>query len=421
LRSGRFVFAPLLLAAAAHAQAPVRVSIAPAQIAAGSGDTRIKISGYSFTANTQVLWNGHPRATQFVNDFLLKTTITQADLAAPGLAQVSIVDSTSGQTFSVPFPVLVYLPLANNDLTYDPSRDKIYVSVSQQDPNGPSLAIVDPERGIVERYLPLPSEPGALALTADSNILYIGMSDRIRRMDLTGSTPAVDIPASVYHAVSANAPGQTPYLPVSLLPLPNQPASFIVTVNADGAYLTAVVDGTTLRPVGSTFGRCLAGSSPNGTTIYSGPGLIETNLDAPSSSFVLPYENDSLDAGPNCPVYANGLMYGSDGDVVDVASQSRVQWLPALGNLDVVPQTNEVRFLDQGGNPVGNPNLVFKTFDSQSGSLLKSIPLGIQTSIANGGEVHGHLIHWGTNGIGFGDYSTLNSSVAKWIYLILVP
>jgi hypothetical protein len=410
----------LFAAATACGQAPIQVSIAPSQIVAGSGDTRIKISGYSFTPGTQVLWNGQPRSTQFVNDFLLKATITQSDLANPNLNQISVVDNSSGQIFSVPIPVLVYLQLANNDLAYDSSRDKIYVSVSQQDPSGPSLAIVNPGQGVVERYLPLPAEPGALALTADSNTLYIGMSDRIRRIDLTGSTAAVDIPASVYHGVPQPGPGQYTYLPVSLLPLPNQPTSFVVTVNAAGSYVTSVVDGVGLRNVESRFGRCLAGSSPDGMTVYSGPGLVITKLTA-SSTFVLPYENDSLDAGPTCPVYYNGLMYGSDGDVVDVASPSRVQWIGALGNLDVVPLTNEVHFLDQGGGIPGFPNLVFKAFDVKSGSLLKSIPLGIQTSTANGGSVDGHLIHWGLNGIAFGDYSTLNSHVAKRLYILQVP
>jgi hypothetical protein len=116
------------------------------------------------------------------------------------------------------------------------------------------------------------------------------------------------------------------------------------------------------------------------------------------------------------------LIYGSDGDVVDAASHSRVRWLHALGVLDVVPEKNRIHFLDrQGGGRTANPSLQFKVFDRQSGSLLKSIPLGIQMSVANDGADNGHLIHWGSDGIAFGDYSNLNSRVAKWLYLIRVP
>jgi len=370
----------------------------------------------------QVLWNGQPRATQFVNDFLLKVTITQSDLAQPGLVQMTVIDTGSGQTISGPIPILIYLPIANNDLTYDSSRGKIYVSVSKQDDNGPALAIVNPDQGVVERYVPLPSEPGALALSAHANYLYIGMADRIRRMDLTGSTADVDIPASILIASQPSLPASIPFQATSLLALPNLETSFIVAAYFNGFYSGFVVDGTTLRPAHSNEpGRCLVGS-PDGVTIYSGPGLLQSTLGDTGLPYAPNHEDDALAAGPACPVYANGLIYGSDGDVVDPVSHSRVRWIPALGNLDVVPANNQVYFLDRlGGSSTGTPTLRFEVFDGQSGSLLKSVPLGLQMSVANNGASNGHLIHWGSDGVAFGDYSTLNSTVAKWLYLMHVP
>jgi hypothetical protein len=406
-----------LATASAQGQFLSRVYVAQQQIEAGSGDTKIKVLGDSFTSSMRVAWNGQPRATQFVNDFVLKATITQADLATPGLGQITVIDTSSGQTVSDPIPILVYLALASNDLIYDSVRDKIYVSVSKQDPSGPALAIVDPERGMVERYIPLPSDPGPLAVTADAKFLFLGMEDRIRRIDLTGSSPDADIPASAFFANNPRFPTGTPLLPTSLLALPGQDTSLVVL----GGVGAQVVDGTTVRPDhANESGRCLI-ASPDGVTIFSGPGFFETTISDSGFPPVPNYQNNALDAGPTCPVYAGGLIYGSDGDVVDATSHSRVRWLPALGNIDVVPESQEVHFLDRQGGSDGNPWLVYKAFDTLSGSLLKSIPLGIQMSVANDGAPNGHLIHWGTNGIAFGDYSTLNSNVAKWLYVIRVP
>jgi len=247
------------------------------------------------------------------------------------------------------------------------------------------------------------------------------MTDRIRRIDLTGSTPNADVPASVVNAMVPSLPASNTFAPTSLLALPSQDTSFIVAVDTGFVGGSAfVVDGTTVRPgYSNDAGSCLVGT-PDGVTIYGGPGLRETILSATGLPFSPQYENDSLDAGQTCPVYANGLIYGSDGDVVNPVSQTRVQWISASGNVDVVPESGEIHFLDrQGGG--GTVSLQFKVFDIQSGSLLKNIPLGIQMSTANDGSGNGFLIHWGSNGVAFGDYSTLNSNVAKWLYMLQVP
>ena len=422
MRSSELLFFALSIAAAAKGQLANNAFVTPQQLAAGAGDTKMKVQGYGFTSSMQVLWNGQPRATQFVNDFLLKVTITRSDLAAPTLGQLSVVDTSTGQAIAPAIPILVYLPLANNGATNDAMRGKIYVSVSVQDPNGPSLAIVDTVQGIVERYIPLPSDPRTLALTADANYLYVGMTDRIRRIDLTGGTPNADVPASVINALVPSLSPSNTFAPTSLLALPNQDTSFIVAVDTGFVGGSAfVVDGTTVRPgYSNDAGTCLVGT-PDGVTIYGGPGLRETTLSATGLPFGPYYENDSLDTGPTCPVYANGLIYGSDGDVVNPVSQTRVQWIAASGNVDVVTENGEIHFLDQQGGSGTSVSLQFKAFGMQSGSLLKNIPLGIQMSVANGGSSNGYLIHWGTNGVAFGDYSTLNSNVATRLYMFQVP
>jgi hypothetical protein len=410
----------LVAAAAASGQTPLLLSFSPQQIAAGSGDTKIKISGYGLTATMQMLWNGQPRTTEFVNQFLLKATIPQSDTATPTLAQITVVDTASAQSIGQPTPVLVYLPVAHNDLVYDSARSKIYLSVSKQDANGPALAIVNPDAGLVERYIALPSEPGPLAVSADSTYLYIGMADRIRRMDLTGASANVDIPASSFQ-LSPSGGVQFSFSPQSLLPLPSPTTSFILIASVNGFQQGFVVDGTKVRPKYSNSpGNCLVGT-PDGITIYSGPGLQVTKLLSDGLPYTPDYSNSALVVGPACPVYAGGLIFSSGGDVVDPVSRSRVQWLPAIGNVAASANPSLAFFTDRlGGSATGVPSLRFEAFDASSGALLKSVPLGIQMDISNGGAVLGRLLHWGTDGFAFGNYTTLNSSTANWLYLIHV-
>jgi hypothetical protein len=292
-------------------------------------------------------------------------------------------------------------------------QPKTSSTVSNQDPNGPALAIVDPNEGVVERYMPLPSEPGPLALTDDQHYLYVAMADRIRRMDLTGSAADFDIPASVFYNGNSNI--KTPLGAASILPLTGQPKSFIVILSFSG-FQAYVVDGATLRPRYSNFpGKCLV-AIPDGVKLFSGPGLLETMLSADGLPSLANYENDALAAGTACPVYANGMIYGGDGDIVNAVGNVRVSWLPASGSVDVVPEANEIHFLDHQGTNILGPVLQFKVFDSRSRALLKSIPLGIRVS--DSGTQLQRLIHWGTDGVAFGDYPTQRATVAKWLYLI---
>src|SRR5437879_14789 len=66
------------------------------------------------------------------------------------------------------------LKLAAYDIVYDPSRGKMYASVSAG-PVGPldSVAVIDPESGAVGPFVPVGGEPGALALSDDGRFLYV--------------------------------------------------------------------------------------------------------------------------------------------------------------------------------------------------------------------------------------------------------
>ena len=77
--------------------------LAPADATAGSADFTLtvncctSIGGAVFDSTTVVMWNGHARTTKFVSATQVTATITAADIASPGTAQVQTVTKQSGQ------------------------------------------------------------------------------------------------------------------------------------------------------------------------------------------------------------------------------------------------------------------------------------------------------------------------------------
>ena len=68
------------------------------------------------------------------------------------------------------------LPTKANKMKYDKKRSKIYATVSSADANyGNMLIQLDPHTGTVENSVFVGSEPTCLALTNDTNFVYIGL------------------------------------------------------------------------------------------------------------------------------------------------------------------------------------------------------------------------------------------------------
>ena len=74
-----------------------------------------------------------------------------------------------------------------NDAVYDPGRHKIYASVpSSVGVNGNSIAVMDPDTALVERFIPVGSEPTGIEMTGDGHGLLVGFDGQnaIAEVDL---------------------------------------------------------------------------------------------------------------------------------------------------------------------------------------------------------------------------------------------
>jgi hypothetical protein len=95
---------------------PVLTKISPTSAAAGGNNATLTITGTGFVPQTQVLFNGSPRLTTFTSSSSITSTLTQADLGAAQVAQVSISNPAPGGGVSQPlqFAVNGIVPLTTN-------------------------------------------------------------------------------------------------------------------------------------------------------------------------------------------------------------------------------------------------------------------------------------------------------------------
>lgn len=266
-------------------------------------------------------------------------------LAAILLLSVSGCGGSSGT--SSPPPAAFSITLATNDLIYNPFDGYIYASVpSREGLNGNSVALIDPVSGAVGPFIPVGSEPGKLALSADGSYLYVALdgSAEVRRVDLLPATPVADIRFSL-----GSDPTYGPYYVDDMAVLPNDPNAVAVSRKVLGATPrhagVAVYDGGAIRP---TVTPDITGSNVitfagSPTTLYgynnetSPFGFYRMAVDA--SGVTVIDETQSLISGVDVDITSDGtLIYATSGQVVDPrpVTPSLVATIPGMGATTLV-------------------------------------------------------------------------------------
>jgi N-acetylneuraminic acid mutarotase len=115
LTANQTVYATLTAIPAAAASLPTISTLSPMAIAACSNceaGIQLTIDGANFTGSSVVLWNGYPRATNFVSSTQLTATITVADLATAQTALVTVANPAPAAAISAASPFAVRSPVA---------------------------------------------------------------------------------------------------------------------------------------------------------------------------------------------------------------------------------------------------------------------------------------------------------------------
>jgi hypothetical protein len=76
--------------------APAPTSLSPTNLVAGGAAFNLTVNGTDFESNSVVLWNGSPRTTIYGSANSLTASITAADIANPGTANVTVMTPAPG-------------------------------------------------------------------------------------------------------------------------------------------------------------------------------------------------------------------------------------------------------------------------------------------------------------------------------------
>src|SRR6266576_1469617 len=178
-------------------QRPGIFSLIPNSVPAGSGALSLQVHGRWLNDSTTVQWNGSPRPTSYQGDPFAQ--ISAADVASPGYGEVTVVNpSPGGGTSNIgEFQILCQPTSVNqttNDMVWDPLNQVFYLSVpSSASTNANSVCILNPAIYAITRCV-AGNEPNVLAISDDSQSLYVGMdgTNTVQRYILPALTPDIN-------------------------------------------------------------------------------------------------------------------------------------------------------------------------------------------------------------------------------------
>lgn len=302
-------------------------------VASGSSTTVsitiIPQNGFSDTVSVQITGlpasaTVSPAAPFTVPPSGLQVTIHAANSASPGTYALTFsgssntLHSSAAMSLQVAPPSVSLDSLIVNRLLYDPGRHRLYASVPDRaGANGNTVAVIDPAMKIVEQFIPVGTDPNALAMTDDGQFLYVGIdaSGEIQRVNL-----ATRIAELRFTLGGASAHGS--WSAATIAPLPNQPHSVAVSLRylelSTGEAGVAVYDDGIRRPdIALAYDNSIAFSA-SGTLYGFGEGMLYTMaVDPTGVSTVRNGQSNFADTANPEMLISNGRIYLSNGVVLE--------------------------------------------------------------------------------------------------------
>jgi hypothetical protein len=174
---------------------PSIIALNPNSAVAGSAGLLVDLSGVWLNNSDTVDWNGSPRTN--TSQGFLAAQINASDLTTPGYAEVTVVAPDGIVSNAAEFQIL-YQPTAvnqsANDMVWDPVNQVFYISVpSSATTNSNQVCVLNPT-SLAITTCQAGNEPNMLAISDDSQFLYVGMdgSNSVQRYVLPNLTPDIN-------------------------------------------------------------------------------------------------------------------------------------------------------------------------------------------------------------------------------------
>ncbi len=263
--------------------------------------------------------------------------------------------------------------LIANDLIYDPERDLLWASSPSS--AGAYADSVTPigRDGAIGQSIPVGSEPNRLAISADGHYLYVGLdgSGAVRRVDLTTGT--ADLQWSLGTSSLSSSCG--PLSVEDMVVLADDPHSVAIarrTTTGCSPYNEGVAvytDGV-MRPemIGASDQTNVIEPSAAPTTLYGynnetsehGFRVMAVNANGITTTTTI---QNLLYGSISDMRYADGRIYTTRGEIVNVETMALVDTLPAEGPVVPDPEARRVYFVDYSVDDT-NPMIPhFRAFD----------------------------------------------------------
>jgi IPT/TIG domain len=390
---------------------PTITSLAPAPATALSAFT-LTVTGTGFYPTSVVRWNGADRPTTFVSSTSLTAAIPASDVTAPANASIVVVNPTPGGGVSAakslavqapPIAITGTLTIPNNALVRDSIRNVLYASINANGgANANAVVKIDPATRTIISSLPVGPSPGAMAMSEDGQFLYVGLlgASKIVRVDLQTFSKDIEfgLPAS-------SMSGNPPLYGGDLLVLPGLPRSVVVSLQnncCSPAYEgVAIYDDSVPRTDRTDMlGASRIVRGPTTSAIY---GFNDQGYSYFHRMFVTPtgIKEDSSSATQGLLQsytdieYDGGLVFGTDGAVIDPVAMSLLGRIPVSGNAvrgDVA--NGRVHILDGFGGNLHTYSLT--NYSTRIGIFQDATLAGHKT-----------LVRWGADGLAAGGGSTI--------------
>lgn len=387
----------------AFAQTTQAPRLQPRSAPVFSSDVQVSVT-FQGGAQTVLLWNGSPMPTrpsppQAVNPSQFTTTVPAAYLQSLGYAEVTMFDPATGVT-SPPTYFFTYVPLMANALAYDPVRSLIYCSVPSTAPRfGNSIVAIDPDKGDFVKNVFIGSEPDQLALSDDSQYLYVALdgASAIRRLNLATFQPELQFPLDQGH--TPNLIGGYGLYVADMKVVPGAPHSVVIARRYSGLspdYAgTAAYDDGVIRPkitpthTGSRKFAFGGSAAVLWGLVNNVSGMQKLIIDSTGITIASgnQFSPDIGGVSGNILRYDSGLFYTDGGMVVDPDQKTIAGKFAATGPVQPDSSLGRVFFV----NAPFNDTPFLESFDMRTFVPFGVLP--IPDSIGAG------FLRWGANGV----------------------
>jgi DNA-binding beta-propeller fold protein YncE len=307
-----------------------------------------------------------------------------ADDGAPDASDAAIEPPVPSCDPAIAGGQLTAIPLLVNAIARDPLRRRVYAAIRRDAPAyANELVTIDPAQPAVIDRVAIGDEPTQLALSDDGSTLWVGLrgSHEIRKVDLSGGTPAPGARFSVDLPSGSSSPGP-------MVVLPHTRGSVAVSLHnydVSPSFTGAVIFDEGVARLGqpsSLSGASRLTSGPPGvlfgsddeTTAFSfgsfSVGASGLQILGGGPSFVSGF-------GTDIRYDTDGFVYATSGQVVDVSvpeSPRRAGVFPYRGAVWPQPDSDLALMVSLGNGDYGP--LVLRKLDSSSFAQVSSRVLG---------------------------------------------